>query len=379
MLRVAIVHDWLELYAGSERVLKHLLRLYPQADVYSLVDFLTEADRAQIGLKSTRTTFIQRFPGARKHFRAYLPLFPLAVEQLDISSYDLVISSSHSVAKGVICGPDQTHVSYCHSPMRYVWDLQHQYLREHGMTAGMKSWVARASLHYLRMWDVRTANGVDAYAANSLYVAERIRRIYGRDATVVYPPVDVDSFRVRSDKEDFYVTVSRLVPYKHIGVIVDAFSQIPDKRLVVIGDGPQLKAIEKRAAPNIEMLGHQPHDVVQDHVARAKAFIFAAEEDFGIAPVEAQAAGTPVIAYGRGGVTESVIARKTGLFFGEQTPASIRGAIAAFESGRYTFDATEIRANAERFSPEVFARGMQDLVERTITGTRTRRGPATLL
>lgn len=366
MKRVAIVHDWLATYAGSERVLEQLLALYPQADLYAVCDFLEGKDRAFLQGRTPKTSFIQKLPFARRKFRRYLPLMPLAVEQLDVSGYDLVISSSHAVAKGVLTGPDQLHVSYVHSPIRYAWDMQHQYLRESDMERGLKGAIARVLLHRIRQWDVRTAHGVDLYLANSKFIARRIRKAYGREARVLYPPVDTVNCTLGGAKEDFYFTASRFVPYKRIDLIVEAFAQMPDRRLVVVGDGPEWSKIKGIADghPNIELLGYQPNEIMIDHMQRAKAFIFAAEEDFGIVPVEAQACGTPVIAYGRGGALETVCGLEadvpTGLFFAEQSAGAISSAVKDFE--RRTFDSNECRKNALRFSPAQFRTQFAELV-----------------
>ena len=305
-LRVAVVHDWLLVYSGAERVTEQLLKIFPQADLFAVVEFLPDTLRNFIGRRNVRTTFIQKLPGARRHYRSYLPLMPLAIEQLDVSSYDLVLSSSHAVAKGVLTGPDQLHVSYVHSPMRYAWDLQHQYLRETGLDRGLRGWLAKWSLHRLRIWDQRTANGVDHFIANSRFIRQRIQRIYRRDAHVIYPPVDVEAFMPAGARDDFYLTASRLVPYKRIGLIVEAFARMPGRRLLVVGDGPEREKIRALAGANVELLGYRDAEALRDLMQRARAFVFAAEEDFGIAPVEAQASGTPVIAYGRGGATESI-------------------------------------------------------------------------
>jgi glycosyltransferase involved in cell wall biosynthesis len=364
--RVAIVHDWLATYAGSERVLEQLLALYPQADLYAVCDFLKGKDRAFLQGRTPKTSFIQKLPFARRKFRRYLPFMPLAVEQLDVSGYDLVISSSHAVAKGVLTGPDQLHVSYVHSPIRYAWDMQHQYLHESGMDRGLKGAIARVLLHRIRQWDVRTAHGVDLYLANSKFIARRIRKAYGREARVLYPPVDTVNCTLGGAKEDFYFTASRFVPYKRIDLIVEAFAQMPDRRLVVVGDGPEWSKIKGIADghPNIELLGYQPNEIMIDHMQRAKAFIFAAEEDFGIVPVEAQACGTPVIAYGRGGALETVCGLEadvpTGLFFAEQSAGAISSAVKDFE--RRTFDSNECRKNALRFSPAQFRAQFAELV-----------------
>ncbi|PMS19773.1 glycosyl transferase family 1 [Trinickia dabaoshanensis] len=368
--RVAIVHDWLVTYAGAERVLEQMIACFPQADVFSLVDFVE--DRKFLHGKRATTSFIQRLPLARKKYRAYLPLMPIAIEQLDLSAYDLVISSSHAVAKGVLTGPDQVHISYVHSPIRYAWDLQHQYLEQSNLTRGLRSAMARAVLHYIRNWDTRTSNAVDHFVANSQFIARRIRKVYHRDSRVIFPPVDVQSFLVREDKEDFYLTASRMVPYKKIDLIVEAFSRMPGKRLVVIGDGPEMKAIRAKAGPNIEILGYQPFAALHDHMRRAKAFVFAAEEDFGIAPVEAQACGTPVIAYGKGGALETVRelgdAHPTGIFFREQSVPSIVAAVREFEGNAGRFSALDCRLNAERFSIATFRERFMAFVEQVMPG-----------
>jgi glycosyltransferase involved in cell wall biosynthesis len=364
-LKVAIVHDWLVVSGGAEKVLQNIIECFPDADLFSLVDFME--DRACIKGKPVRTSFIQRLPFARKRYRAYLPLMPIAIEQLDLSAYDLVISSSHAVAKGVLTGPNQLHVSYVHSPIRYAWDLQHQYLRESRLTAGLKSAMARVLLHYIRGWDSRSANGVDHLLANSKFIARRIRKAYQRDATVIYPPVDLSHMPIREGKENFYVTASRMVPYKRIDLIVKAFSQTPERRLVVIGDGPDMKKIKAVAGDNVTILGHQPFDVLVDHLQRARAFVFAAEEDFGISVVEAQACGTPVVAFGRGGALESVLGlpreRPTGVFFKEQTAESLLEAVDRFEKYSGLFDARQCRKNAERFSSERFKTALTSFIE----------------
>lgn len=354
--RVAIVCDWLVSYAGSERVLEKILEVFPRADLFCVVDFIPEAERRFLQYKNTKTTFIQKIPAARKYYRSYLPLMPLAIEQLDVSAYDLVISSSHAVAKGIMTGPDQLHISYIHSPIRYAWDLQHQYLQESGLIRGLKSWLARLILHYIRIWDYRTANGVDYFIANSGFIARRVRKVYGRKAAVIYPPVDVDAFNFSDKKEDYYLTASRMVPYKKVRLIVEAFNQMPGKKLIVIGDGPEFSHIQAIAKSNIQLMGFQPFEVLKDRMQKAKAFIFAAEEDFGITPVEAQACGTPVIAYGKGGVLETVQngEQATGVLFEEQTTEAIIEAVKEFEDNKASFDYYRCRLNAEKFSVENF-------------------------
>lgn len=357
-LKIAIVHDWLVTYAGAERVLEQMLRCLPHADLFSLVDFVANEQRQFLQGKRVTTSFIQHLPWARKKYRSYLPLMPLAIEQFDLSGYDLVISSSYAVAKGVLTGPDQLHLCMCYSPIRYAWDLQHQYLRESGLDRGLKGVAARLLLHYIRLWDSRTAHGVDEYIAISHFVARRIHKVYGREATVIYPPVDIDGFTLHENKEDYYVTASRLVPYKRVGLIVEAFARMPDKRLVVIGDGPDLAKIKAVAGPNVTILGEQPFEVLCQHLQRAKCFIFAAEEDFGIAPLEAQACGTPVIAFQRGGAVETIRGfddpMPTGVFFDRQDVESIKSAITRFEQIENTFSPVICRNNARRFTVAAF-------------------------
>ncbi|HEY9881015.1 MAG TPA: glycosyltransferase family 4 protein [Leptolyngbyaceae cyanobacterium] len=362
--RVAIAHEWLTTYAGSEKVVEQVLAVFPEADLFSLVEFLPSDLQFFICHKQVTTSFIQRLPFAKRHFRQYLPLMPLAVEQFDLSAYDLVISSNHAVAKGVLTGPDQLHISYVHTPVRYAWELQHQYLQQAGLVRGIKSTLTRAILHYLRLWDLAAANRVDCFVANSHFVAGRIWKTYRRRAQVIYPPVRVQRFRADQPREDFYLTVSRFVPYKRVDLVIDAFNQmcLP---LVVVGDGPNWAQIQRNAGPRVQLMGNQPDAVVEDLMARCKAFVFPAEEDFGITVVEAQAAGAPVIAYGKGGVTETVIHGKTGILFSNQTVKSLIEAIHAFESGQYAFNAQQVRQNAERFSEERFRNQFQAFVEET--------------
>lgn len=371
--KIAIVHEWLIDYSGSERVVEQLLLCFPEADLYSVVDFLKDDERAFLGGRKAKTTFIQRLPGARKKFRAYLPLMPLAIEQLDLSAYDVVISSSHAVAKGVITGPDQLHISYVHSPIRYAWDLQHQYLSESGLTTGVKSWIARWILHKIRIWDYRTAAGVDHFLANSKFISRRIQKVYGRKAEVIYPPVDVTQFDIGGgSRGDFYLTASRMVPYKKVSTIVEAFSRMPDKKLVVIGDGTEMPRVQALASPNVTILGYQPFAVLRDHMQRARAFVFAAEEDFGITPVEAQACGTPVIAFAKGGALETVRglhdARPTGVFFSRQEPDAICEAVLQFEQAADRITAEACRHQALAFSAERFRRELTTFVEAHLPG-----------
>lgn len=373
-MKTAIIHDWLYTYAGAERVLEQLLSIWPQADVFTLIDRLPSSERkCLLGNSKVYTSFLQNWPLVSRNHRVWLPFFPLAIEQFDLSDYDFVVSSSYAVAKGVMAGPLQKHLCYCHSPMRYAWDLQAQYLNESGLDRGLKGCLARAILHYIRVWDTASSPRVDRFVANSMFVKERIRRCYGRDADVVHPPVDTEFFQPATERDDFYVTTSRMVPYKKVDLVVEAFSNMPDRRLVVIGDGPGMQHIKKIAGPNIELMGFQSRNVLRDKLQKAKAFIFAAEEDFGIAPVEAQACGTPVIAFGKGGVRDSVMplgttSEPTGIFFDRQDCKSVCEAVHQFEMNQAVFLAENCRKNAERFSPEVFRGSMQILSERLLQG-----------
>lgn len=366
-MKVAIIHDWLVTYAGAERVLEQMLHIFPEADLYSLVDFLDTDNRNFIKNKIIHTSFIQKMPKAKKKYRNYLPLMPLAIEQFDLREYDLIISSSHCIAKGVITGPNQIHICMCYSPVRYAWDLQGQYLRESGLETGLKGWIAKIILHYIRLWDLRTVNGVDYFIAISKYIKRRIKKVYCRDSNIIYPPVDVSSFKLCENKDDFYITASRMVPYKKMDLIVEAFSKLPDKKLIVIGNGPDFEKIKSRAGHNVVLMGYQPFEVLKEHMQRARAFVFAAEEDFGITPVEAQACGTPVIAFAKGGALETVRGleqeKPTGLFFKEQTVTSVVNAISKFEENIAAFTAKNCRENAERFSEGRFRKEFKKYID----------------
>ena len=374
-MKIAIVHEWFDSYAGSEKVLEQMLKVYPEADLFAVVDFLPQNKRWFIQNKNVTTTFIQKLPKAKNKFRKYLPLMPLAIEQLDLRKYDLVISNSHCVAKGVITGPNQLHISYVHSPIRYAWDLQQQYLEEANLQHGLKGWVAKIILHYMRLWDSRTGNNVDYFISNSKYIAKRIQKCYRRTAQVIYPPVAVNDFTICKQKEDYYLTASRMVPYKKMDLIVEAFSKMTDKKLIVIGDGTQFEKVKSQAKKfeNIVLLGYQTFEVLKEKMQKSKAFVFAAEEDFGIVPVEAQACGTPVIAYGKGGALETVInydkENPTGIFFKEQTADSIVNAVKIFEKNIKLFKPENCRKNAERFSEARFRNEFKQFIENKIEGT----------
>jgi glycosyltransferase involved in cell wall biosynthesis len=359
-VKTAIVHDWIPLMGGAEKVLEEIHRSYP-SDIFTLMKNNDAIDGTYFSDCNIKTSFIQNLPFAKTKYRSYLPFFPMAVEQFNLTAYDVVISSSYAVAKGALTNSNQLHICYCHSPIRYAWDMYQQYLIEANLKKGISGVLAKFILHYIRLWDVSTVNRVDHFIANSNYIAKRIRKIYNRDAFVIYPPVDVDRFNIQPNKEEFYFTASRMVPYKRIDLIVEAFSKMPDKKLIVIGDGPDYNKIKIKAGHNITLLGYQPFEVLKDHMQRAKAFVFAAEEDFGITPVEAQACGTPIIAFGRGGTLETVMPN-TGVFFYKQDCISIINAVQEFESRSTDFDSVVIRRNAERFSRQNFSEKMQAFV-----------------
>ncbi|AIX70283.1 glycosyltransferase family 4 protein [Klebsiella pneumoniae] len=363
---VGIVADWLVTYAGAERVIKEFLDIYPESELYSIVDFLQPEARNELHGKHAVTSFIQNLPKSKNNYQKYLPLMPLAIEQLDVSSHDIILSSSHAVAKGILTGPDQLHISYVHSPIRYAWDLQHQYLREAGFNKGIKASIVKYLLHKIRLWDYRTANGVDHFIANSQFISRRIKKVYNRESTVIYPPVDVERFTLNDKKEDYYFTASRMVPYKRIDLIVEAFSKMPEKKLIVIGDGSEIGKVKSKASKNVEILGYQPNHIMLEHMQNAKAFVFAAEEDFGITPVEAQACGTPVIAFGKGGSLETIrplgVDNPTGLFFSEQTIESIISQVNAFERNVEIFEPENCRLNSLRFSSSRFKTEMDNFI-----------------
>lgn len=358
-MKTALVHDWLVSIAGGEKVLKSIYEIFP-SPIFTLLMNEKIFNKTFLENASVKTSVIQKFPFKNKLYQKYLPFFPFAIEQLDLSEYDVIISSSHCVAKGILTNSEQLHICYCHTPMRYAWDLYFQYLNESNLKKGIKGRIAQMILHYLRMWDISTSNRVDEFIANSCFVAKRIKKLYNKEAKVIYPPVDVNFFDANYNKENFYLTASRFVPYKKIDLIVEAFSKMQDKRLVVIGDGPEMKKIKSKATKNIEILGYQNNEILQSYLQKAKAFIFAAIEDFGILPVEAQACATPVICFSKGGSKETVVNGKTGLLFNEQTVQSIITATQEFEKQK--FDLYEIRKHALKFSEERFKKEFKEHV-----------------
>ncbi len=363
-MRVALVHEWLDTWGGSEAVLAELLRVFPGADVYTLVDFLRPEDRARLGPARISTSALAGLPGAHRWFRYAAVLRPQLIERFDLASYDVVVSNSHAIAKGARTGPGQVHVCYCHTPARFAWTMPATYADQATADARWRRPFVEYALARFRRWDRAASARVDRFVANSRHIAQAIARCYGRDAEVVYPPVDVERFAAAARAREAgapradYVTVSRLVPYKRIDVLVEAFRALPERRLIVVGDGPERPRLEALAVPNVEFVGQQDDQETARRVAGARAFLFAAEEDFGIAPVEAQAAGTPVIAYGRGGVRESVRGQDdrapTGVFFDAQTPQAVAAAVRSFEADAGRISAVACRENALRFAPARF-------------------------
>ena len=380
-MRYALVHEWLTPAAtgGSELVVKEILQ-HIDADLYALIDFESINPQSYLFGRSIGTTFLQHFPLARKGPQKYLPLLPLAIEQLNLREYDVILSSSHTVAKGVLASPQQLHVCYCHSPMRYAWDFTFDYLNNSSLGRSLPGVLARYFLHHLRQWDVISANRVDYFIANSQHIARRIWRCYRRRAKVIYPPVNIDRFKVQSQKEDFYLTVSRLVPYKKVSLIVRAFNQL-GKPLVVIGEGQELNQIRQLAKSNVQVLGGQPDSVVEQYMASAKAFVYAACEDFGIALVEAQACGTPVIAYQGGGALETVRdiredpEKGTGLFFFPQTAEALVEAVQTFCQFQAQFNSESCRLQAAKFDVPIFQKSYLDFLEESYQEWRTQGSP----
>lgn len=347
--KVAIIHYWLVNMRGGENVVEALCELFPQAEIFTHV-YVPESVSDTIRKHKVHTTFIQRLPKAEKLYQTYLPLMPLALQQLDLRDFDLVISSESGPAKGVVVAPDARHICYCHSPMRYVWDMYPDYLANSGR---IKRLLMPPLIHYLRIWDYFTAGGVDQFVANSRYVASRIQRYYRRDAQVIAPPVNTHEFKLMHEVGDFYLMFGQLVSYKRPDLVVEAFNE-SGRKLVVIGEGEMGDSLKKLARKNITFLGRQPFDVVREHLAKCRALVFPGLEDFGIVPVEAMASGRPVIAYGRGGVLDSVIEGKTGIFFNEQSAAALNEAINRFERDFNMFDSIKIVEHAGNFSKARF-------------------------
>lgn len=357
-MKTAIIHYWLVGMRGGEKVLEQLCMMFPDADIFTHVyspDEISETIRSH----RVQTTFIGRIPGARKHYKKFLSLMPRALEQLDLSEYDLVISSESGPAKGVICRPDALHICYCHSPMRYIWDQQAQYFKASGMVTRLGM---QMLLPAVRVWDVVSTARVDHFIANSSAVAQRIDKFWRRPSEVIPPPVNTKRFRPgQGHREDFYLYVGEFVPYKRADIAVEACN-LTGRKLKVIGDGVLMNKLRGMAGDNVELLGRVPLKVLADHYASCKALLFPAEEDFGIVPVEAMASGAPVIAYKRGGALDYVIPGRNGLFFEQQTGASLAAAIEKFEAEESNFDSQTISQLARRFDTASFVRRMQNSI-----------------
>jgi glycosyltransferase involved in cell wall biosynthesis len=380
--RIAVVHDWFPAYRGGERVVSSLLELFPKADVFTLFDFLSEAEHdAHFGGKIFIVSAMNNWPLARRLYQNLFFMCPFFIEQFNVVEYDGVISSSAAFARGVITRPDQPHLCYVHSPIRYAWDQQFEYLEQARLRFGPKGLLFRWMLHRLRMWDVRTASGPDLMIANSTYVRERIRHIYGREAEVIHPPVEVDNMPFCERKDDYYVVASFLVPYKRIDLIVRAFNAMPNRRLVVVGEGQQSRELKAIAGSNISFTGHLPRGSFLDTIAKARAFIFAGCEDFGIVMAETQACGTPLIAFSRGGARDIVRvpenrAAATGILFDLQTPEAIVGAVESFEARAPQIAPEACRESASRFSEARFHRELGNAWDRAVERNKRQFAPA---
>lgn len=354
-MKIAIVHDWLTNMGGAERVILAFHEIFPDAHIYTSVynpDKLPEEFRKM----DIRTSFIQKLPRAKTKYNMYLPLMPTAFEQFDLSEYDVVLSSSSSCAKGVITRPDTLHICYCHTPMRYAWDFYHEYKQ---IAPKWQKKFIPYLMNYIRMWDRVSADRVDYFIANSTTVAKRIKKHYRRDAIVINPPVNADFYTPVDEDGDYFLIVSRLVEYKRIDIAIEAFNDL-GLPLVIIGDGPEKSRLQRMAKSNIKFLGRLPDEEVKEYYAKCRAFIFPGEEDFGITPLEAQACGRPVIAFGKGGVLDSVIDGVTGIFFKEQNKESLKEAIKRFEE--IDFEKEIIRKHAEKFDVKIFKERIYEVV-----------------
>jgi len=353
LMKVAFVHDWFTIPAGAEKVAKEIIDVIQPSSVFALFNFMDFGSLQHITQgRGVRTSFLQQVPFAHEHYRHLAPLYPKAVSRLDVSKSDVVISSSWMAAKGIQKREGQVHISYCHTPMRFAWGLEETYLEKYGYQSGLKRLLARFMINRLRKWDLRMAQEVDHFIANSKFVADRIEHAYGRKSTVIYPPVDTERFELHEEKKDYYFTAARFVDYKNLDLIIRAFNRLPNQRLLIAGRGPMEKYLRRLAGPNIEFLGWLTEEQLVFYMQRAKAFVNASIEDFGIAGLEAQSCGTPVIALGKGGYTETVIQNETGLFFHREHPEALADAILRME--RMEFDPYKLRRHAKKFDREVF-------------------------
>jgi len=366
-MKVALVHDWLTGRRGGEKVLEVFAELFPDADIYTLFHF-KGSQHPSIEKRKIFVSFLQKFPFVRTHYRYYLPLFPVAIESFDLSSYEIIISTSHCVAKGAIPSPEAIHLCYCFTPMRYAWDLYHYYFGK-GRISIFKRMIASPVVSYLRLWDVASSFRVHSFAADSNYVAKRIKKYYGRDAWVIHAPVDSDFFIPGEGNGDYFLIVSALVPYKKIDLAIEVFKKRKEK-LLIVGNGPELKKLKRLASENVLFLGSVSDEKLLQLYQNARAFLLPGIEDFGIAPLEAQACGVPVIAFGRGGALETVKDGETGIFFFEQSIDSLNDAIDRFEN--MEFNKSEIRKWAEKFSYQNFKEKIKDWIEKEVSNLKRR-------
>lgn len=360
-LKVAIVHYWLVNWRGGEKVIESLLELYPQADLFAHVYDESLTEGKLVG-RTVNTTFISKLPKSKKHYQKYLPFMPIALEQLDLREYDLVISSESGPAKGVITRPDALHICYCHSPMRYVWDMYPDYIKS---TGKINRLLMRPLIHYMKIWDRLSADRVDYFISNSMFIKQRIAKFYRRESEVINPPVDISEFVFDEKKSDFYLVLGQLTPYKRADLVVDAFIE-SGKKLVVIGDGEQYKDLKRKETKNISIMGRADWDVCKEHLSKAKALIFPGVEDFGMVPVEAMACGTPVLAYAKGGALETVSDGVSGYFFYEQSIDAINACVNEFESKQ--LDLKAVRSWSEKFSKENFLTKISEFVKSKMEG-----------
>lgn len=365
-MKIALIHDWLTGMRGGEKVLEVFCELFPDADLYTLLHIPGAVSRV-IEDRCIKTSFIQSLPFATKRYRYYLPILPLAIERFNLRGYDLIISSSHCVAKGVIHNPETLHISYIHTPMRYIWDMYQDYFGRDRIGFFSEKLI-RIFVHYLRTWDVKSSASVDYFIANSNHVAKRVEKYYRRKAEVIYPPVDCSKFDLSENGEDFYLIVSAFAPYKRLDIAIESFNRL-GLPLKIIGTGQDEKRLKKMAKTNIEFLGWKGDEALREYYAKCKALVFPGEEDFGIVPVEAMASGRPVIAYGKGGVLETVIPMSqgsgenpTGIFFYEQTPQTLIEAVKYFEKNQDIFDPKIIRNHALKFDRVVFKERIRDYI-----------------
>jgi glycosyltransferase involved in cell wall biosynthesis len=379
---VAIAHDWFTIFGGAEEVVRALTGVSPNSEIFTVFNFAERAVRELVGGRPVHVSRLNDWPLVHRYYRHLILLAARQVEQFDLSRFDAVISSSAAISKGVLTHPHQPHIAYIHSPARYAWDQAQDYRRLHGMDRGLKGVIARELMHRFRMWDVATTNGIDVLVANSRFVAQRIWKVYRREAEVVYPPVSTKAFEVARRGSDHFVTAGRLVGYKRVDLMVEAFARRPDLKLVVIGEGPELRRLRANAPRNVEFTGRIPRAEMLDIYGNARAFIHAAVEDFGIAPVEAQAAGLPVIGLGQGGVLETVVppgARQpiTGVHFADQTADALLAGLADFERHEDTIDPESCRRNARRFDESVFHRRMAAILSDALARRDDLSGHAT--